>query len=68
MPCVLNAANEVANAAFRRDACGFTDIEAIVRHAMESHESERVESLGQLEEIDRWARGVASEALANLSR
>ena len=68
MPCVLNAANEVANAAFRRGACGFLDVEAIVRHAVEAHDVEHVESLGQLEEIDQWARGVAREALAGLSR
>lgn len=66
MPCVLNAANEVANAAFRRDACGFLDIERIVRAVVEAHDARPVESLGQLEELDLWARGAAREALADV--
>lgn len=66
MPCVLNAANEVANAAFRRDACGFLDIERTVRAVVEAHDARPVESLGQLEELDLWARGAAREALADV--
>jgi 1-deoxy-D-xylulose-5-phosphate reductoisomerase len=66
MPCVLNAANEVANEAFRRDACGFMDIERIVSAAMDAHEPEVVSSLEQLEEIDAWARAKASAALGRL--
>lgn len=34
LPCVVNAANEVANAAFRRDAIGFLDIQRLIRRAM----------------------------------
>ena len=34
LPCVVNAANEVANAAFRRDAIGFLDIPRLIRRAM----------------------------------
>ena len=34
LPCVVNAANEVANAAFRRGAVGFLDIPRLVRRAM----------------------------------
>lgn len=34
LPCVVNAANEVANAAFRRDAIGFLDIPSLIRRAM----------------------------------
>lgn len=66
MPCVLNAANEVANAAFRRDACSFLDIERIVRTVVESHDARPVESLGQLAEIDLWARGMAYQTLADV--
>ncbi|MBP3894053.1 MAG: 1-deoxy-D-xylulose-5-phosphate reductoisomerase [Atopobiaceae bacterium] len=63
-PCVLNAANEVANAAFREGRCGFLDIERIVTHVLESHEVQRVESLEQLDEIDRWARAYAESQIA----
>ncbi len=34
MPCILNAANEVANAAFRREQIGFTDIPRIIEQTM----------------------------------
>lgn len=34
LPCVVNAANEVANAAFRRAAIGFLDIPRLIRRAM----------------------------------
>ena len=67
MPCVLNAANEVANAAFRRGECAFLDIERIVSQAMEAHERTAVESLEQLSEIDLWARGIAYQALAEVA-
>ncbi|MDI9590463.1 MAG: 1-deoxy-D-xylulose-5-phosphate reductoisomerase [Acidobacteriota bacterium] len=66
MPCVLNAANEVANAAFRRGACTFLDIERIVSVAIEAHEAQRVRDLEQLEEVDLWARDVARRALADV--
>lgn len=66
MPCVLNAANEVANDAFRRDACGFLDIERIVTEVVERHDACRVESLAQLEEIDCWARQMARQQLVDV--
>lgn len=59
MPCVLNAANEVAVASFLSDACSFTAIDACVAHCLDAHERERVESLGQLQDVDRWARDCA---------
>ena len=34
LPCVVNAANEVANASFRHGAVGFLDIPRLVRRAM----------------------------------
>lgn len=63
MPCVLNAANEVANEAFRRDQCGFLDIERIVSDVVERHDACKVESLAQLEELDCWARQTARQQL-----
>ena len=64
MPCVLNAANEIAVAAFLDERCSFTDIDAVVETCMESHDAERVQSLEQLADIDRWARRRAAEAIA----
>ena len=68
MPCVLNAANEVANEAFRKDACSFFDIERIVGSVMEQHDSQAVESLEQLDDIDRWARARAHEICTDVMR
>ena len=68
LPCVMNAANEVAVAAFLDDACGYLDIDACVGHVMDLHEKQgvqRVESLDQLDDVDAWARGVAREFIAS---
>jgi 1-deoxy-D-xylulose-5-phosphate reductoisomerase len=59
-PCVLNAANEVAVAAFLAGRCGFLDIERIVSAALESHTPEPVTSLEQLEQIDAHTRALSS--------
>ncbi len=63
MPCAMNAANEVAVAAFLDDACGYLDIPACVEQVMESHASAPVESLEQLIEVDEDARAQASRFL-----
>ena len=63
LPCVMNAANEVAVAAFLDDACRLTDIDATVARVMDRMGGEAVESLEQLEEIDARARALAREIL-----
>jgi 1-deoxy-D-xylulose-5-phosphate reductoisomerase len=63
MPAAMNAANEVAVAAFLDNACGFLDIEAVVEGVMSEHDVERLESLEQVEEVDAWARQRARAAL-----
>lgn len=63
LPCVMNAANEVANAAFREGACGFLDIERIVGTVMERAAVERVSTIEQLWECDRRAREAAHVVL-----
>jgi len=62
-PAVLNAANEVAVAAFLAKACGFLDIERIVGGVLEQHSTQPVTSLEQLEEADAWARRTAGSLL-----
>lgn len=68
MPCVLNAANEVAVDAFLHGRCGFCDIDRVVEDAMEHHDSERVQSLVQLEAVDAWARHRAAVTIEQLGR
>lgn len=67
LPCAMNAANEVANSAFRQGQCGFLDIEEVVRRVMDKTKVEPVESLEQLAEVDAWARGEAKAALREVS-
>lgn len=66
LPCAMNAANEVANEAFRNGACGFLDIERIVARVMEQTRAERVQSLQQLEDCDFEARVRARRALSEV--
>ena len=63
LPCAMNAANEVANAAFRQNRCGFLDIERVVAHVMDKTSLDRVQSLEQLKDCDARARALAREAL-----
>ena len=64
LPCVLNAANEVAVAAFLAERCSFTDIDAVVEACMDAHDVQPVQTLEQLADIDWWARRHATEILA----
>mgnify|MGYP000310462420 FL=1 len=66
LPCAMNAANEVANLAFRQGSCGFLDIERVVEGVMSHTAPERVESLGQLLEVDARSRALASQILTEV--
>lgn len=66
LPCVMNAANEVAVAAFLAERGSYLGIAECVEAVMEAHEREgvqKVESLEQLESLDSWARAKAREAI-----
>lgn len=63
MPAAMNAANEVAVAAFLAGACGFLDIERTVETVMNAHPAERLSSVEQVEAVDAWARDAARFAL-----
>lgn len=67
LPCAMNAANEVVNAAFREGACGFLDIERVVEGVMDRTDVEPVESIEQLAEVDLIARARAVALLAEVS-
>lgn len=60
LPCVMNAANEIAVDAFLHDRCTFTDIDRIVGTCMDEHEVEAVSSFEQLAQIDARTRKAAS--------
>ncbi|RNL49102.1 1-deoxy-D-xylulose-5-phosphate reductoisomerase [Paraeggerthella hongkongensis] len=62
LPCVMNAANEVAVAAFLAEEGTYLGIAECVEAVMDAHEHagvQRVESLDQLETVDAWARQEA---------
>lgn len=59
MPCAANAANEVANAAFRAGECGFLDIERIISSVMNATKAVPVDNLAQLAEVDARSRQLA---------
>lgn len=66
MPCAMNAANEVANAAFRAGDLGFAGISEVVERVMGEHDARRVESLEQLEDVDAAARRRARELVGGV--
>jgi 1-deoxy-D-xylulose-5-phosphate reductoisomerase len=60
-PCVLNAANEVAVAAFLEGRIGFLEIAAVVGATLEAMDSRCPESLADVFETDARARAVAQQ-------
>jgi len=67
MPAVLNAANEVAVAAFLEGRIGFREIHRVIADTMQGHERRHVREVEEILAIDRWARERAS-ALIDASR
>lgn len=56
MPCVVNAANEVAVAKFLQDKITFADIAATIRQCMDAHKVIINPTLEDLETVDREVR------------
>lgn len=63
MPAVLNAANEVAVAAFLRKHCSFPTIWGTVEQVMREHRSIAGADLDAILAADAWARTRAAELL-----
>ncbi len=59
MPCVLNAADEVAVEAFLDNKIKFTQIHSVVAESVSSFAREEIASYSQLEQIDSAARDKA---------
>jgi 1-deoxy-D-xylulose-5-phosphate reductoisomerase len=62
-PAVLNAADEIAVAAFLDGRIGFTDIPRLIDSALAAHAVRSAESLDAVLEADRWAREYVRHAL-----
>ena len=63
LPCVMNAANEIAVAAFLAKEGSYLGIAECVEAVMQAHQVQRVESVDQLEEVDAWARDMARKSI-----
>jgi len=63
MAVVLNAANEVAVAAFLAGRIGFREIHRIIERTMQRHNNSRAQEIGAILEVDRWARDKASSLI-----
>jgi 1-deoxy-D-xylulose-5-phosphate reductoisomerase len=66
MPCVLNAANEIAVNAFLSGKTGFLQIPDIVEHSLENSEYIASPDLGSLEATDKLAREIAERFVDKL--
>ena len=63
MPTVLNGANEVAVAAFLSRRIGFREIHRIIVKTMHKHANRAAREIGEVLEVDRWARQQASSLI-----
>jgi 1-deoxy-D-xylulose-5-phosphate reductoisomerase len=59
LPVVLNAANEVAVAAFLAGELSFLSIAEVIACAMDANEAGNVTTLDDVRRVDRWAREFA---------
>lgn len=63
MPCVLNAANEVVNEAFRKDRCSYLQMAEIVDKTMQQATFDKNPSLDTYFQTDAEARRIAESLL-----
>lgn len=66
VPCVLNAANEVVNLAFRQDRCGFLQMSEIIAETMNKTSFILSPTYEDYVAIDKEARIKAQELLENI--
>lgn len=65
MPCIVNAANEIVNEAFRHDRCGFLDMADIIGRTMQKAQFIDSPSYDDYVSTDAEARRIATEFLVN---
>lgn len=64
MPVVLNAANEIAVAAFLQQKIPFRVIPALIEKVLERHNNKSRPGLGEILQADRWARDETEEVMS----
>jgi 1-deoxy-D-xylulose-5-phosphate reductoisomerase len=65
MPAVLNAANEVAVAAFLAEKLPFLGIPRVVEETMAAHAVKPLANLEQVLAVNHWAREFSSDLINN---
>lgn len=65
MPCILNAANEVAVAAFLREQIGYLDMSDMIEKTLQKASFVKTPSLDDYLQTDSEARVIASEYINN---
>ena len=68
LPAVMNAANEVANAAFRKRQIPFLAIEDIVINAVHTVTYQPVNTVQDLIDADRWGRDFAYQQIQGVNQ
>ena len=63
MPCVVNAANEIVNEAFRHDRCGFLQMADIIEATMQKATFIAKPKYDDYVATDAEARRIAAEML-----
>ena len=63
MPCIVNAANEIVNAAFRKDQCGYLQMADIIEQTMQQATFIKQPSYEAYLQTDAEARRIATELL-----
>ena len=63
LPCVLNAANEVVNQAFREGKCGFLSMSEIIENTMQNTSFIAEPTYDDYVQTDRLARQIATNLL-----
>lgn len=65
-PTILNAANEVAVAAFLKEQIGFTNIPQVVEHTLQKLENSVAENIECILDKDEIARNVAQQYISSI--
>ncbi|MEO4078768.1 1-deoxy-D-xylulose-5-phosphate reductoisomerase [Acinetobacter pittii] len=65
-PTILNAANEVAVAAFLKEQIGFTDIPQVVEHTLQKLENSVADNIESILNKDEVARHVAQQYISSI--
>ena len=65
MPCILNAANEIANAAFRHDKCSFVGMADIIEQTMRQATFDGNPDIDIYLQTDKEAREIATRIVHN---